>query len=115
MKNFIRSKLFIFILVIILLITFFLLTIVFNFECPLYMHFHIKCPFCGARKMILSLLRFNIVESFNSNQLLFIVLPISFLLLFIKHILNKDIRIPKMVYVLLIIITIIFTVVRNII
>ena len=115
MKNLFKSKLFLMALVFLMFITFILLTILFGFECPLYMNFHIKCPFCGGRKMIMSLFSLDFMAAFNSNQLLFVLIPITFLLLFIKYILKKDIKMNKWMYILLIIITFAFTVLRNII
>ena len=115
MKKIVSSKIFIILLIIFVLMIFFILSLVFGFECPFYTIFHLKCPFCGGRNMIMSLIRFDVVTAFNSNQLLFVATPIIFLLLFIKYILNKDIKIHKIIYILLIIITIVFTIVRNII
>ena len=115
MKAFFRNKFTILSIILLLLITFGLLTITFHFECPLYTHFDVKCPFCGARKMVMALLHLNFTEAFNANQLLFILLPIVFILIFIKYILNKNIKIHKSLYILLMLITVIFTVLRNII
>ena len=114
MKKLVSSKLFYLLLSITVLVIFFILSIVLNFECPLFTMFHIKCPFCGGRNMIMSLLRLDLVGAFQSNQLLFIGIPIVFLLLFIKYILRINIKTNKYVYILLIITTILFTVLRNI-
>ena len=65
--------------------------------------------------MIMSLFSLDFMAAFNSNQLLFVLIPITFLLLFIKYILKKDIKMNKWMYILLIIITIAFTILRNII
>ena len=99
----------------IFVIVFVILTFVINFECPFHYLFHLLCPFCGGRTMILDLLHLRIIDAFMDNQLLFIMIPALFLFLFIKYILNKDIKIPKWIYILLIIITIAFTIVRNIV
>ena len=64
--------------------------------------------------MLIDLMHLRIINAFMDNQLLFIGIPTLILLLFIKYILKKDIKIPKSAYILLIIITIVFTIIRNI-
>ena len=84
-------------------------------DCPFHKFFDILCPFCGGRTMVIDLIHNNFGKAFIDNPVLFIGLPIAFVLLFIKYILNKDIKIPKILYILLIIITVTFTVIRNIV
>ena len=110
-----KYKVLLAILIPLVLITFVLLTFIFNFECPFHYFFHLLCPFCGGRTMLLDLIHLRIFDAFMDNQLLFVGIPTLILLLFIKYILNKDIKTPKSVYILLIIITIVFTIVRNIV
>ena len=84
-------------------------------DCPFHKFFDILCPFCGGRTMVIDLIHNNFGKAFVDNPVLFIGLPVVFVLLFIKYILNKDIKVPKYAYILLIIITIAFTVIRNIV
>lgn len=65
--------------------------------------------------MIIDLYNLRIIDAFMDNQLLFLGIPTIILLLFIKYILKKDIKIAKSTYILLIIITIAFTIIRNIV
>lgn len=97
------------IIVLALLLTFFI-----DYKCPFREVFHIMCPGCGGRDMIIHLLHFRFYDAFVSNQLLFIAIPVIFILLFIKYILKKNIVIHNYMYVLLMIITIVFTILRNI-
>lgn len=97
------------IIIVALILTFFI-----DYHCPFHEYLHIKCPGCGGRDMILHLLHFEFYEAFMSNQLLFIALPIGIILLFIKYILKKDIKINIYIYFLLMIITIIFAILRNV-
>lgn len=110
-----KYKIMLAIIIPLVFITFILLTFIFNFECPFHYLFNLLCPFCGGRTMIIDLLHFRFIDAFFDNQLLFILIPIVFLLLFIKYILKKDIKLPKYTYILLIIITIAFTILRNIV
>ena len=65
--------------------------------------------------MLIDLYNLRIIDAFMDNQLLFLGIPTIILLLFIKYILKKDIKIAKSTYILLIIITVTFTVIRNIV
>ncbi|MBR6072344.1 MAG: DUF2752 domain-containing protein [Acholeplasmatales bacterium] len=110
-----KYKVLLAILIPLVLITFVLLTFIFNFECPFHYFFHLLCPFCGGRTMLIDLYNLRIIYAFMDNQLLFLGIPTIILLLFIKYILKKDIKIAKSTYILLMIITIAFTIIRNIV
>lgn len=85
-----------------------------DYKCPFHEYLHILCPGCGGRDMIVHLIHFEFYDAFMSNQLLFIAIPFIFILLFIKYILKKNIKTNKYMYILLILIVIAFTIVRNV-
>ena len=79
------------------------------------------CPGCGATRCLLSLFRGNIVESYNYNRLFFGLIP--FFVFYIIYSIylyifkRKDkllVKIPNLVYIILLVITIAFGILRNI-
>lgn len=79
------------------------------------------CPGCGATRCILSLLKGNIKSSFQYNPLFFILIPfLSFEIIYKIYIYlaNKEDKItkkiPNVVWIVLLIITISFGILRNI-
>lgn len=104
-------------------ILYFVIGKIFNFylPCPIHKLTNLYCPGCGITRMFIALFHLDFYKAFRYNQLLFIMLPI-FIFLFIDYLIkikkNKEpiyIKIPFFVYVLVIIITILFGVLRNII
>ena len=81
-----------------------------------------KCPGCGITHLVFALLNLNIKEAFNSNPLVFIYMPFIiayfgyFDYLYIYEKRDKIIKkIPNWVWIILIIITLAYGVIRNII
>lgn len=75
------------------------------------------CPGCGITRMVLSLLKGDIYQAFRYNPIIFIDIPIICIsLIFEKCFKNKKNikKITNIVYTILLIITIIFGVLRNI-
>ena len=110
-----KTKILIGLIISIVLISFILLTIIFDFNCPFLELFHVLCPFCGTRTMIVNILELKIIDAFIANPFMFIFTPCLILLLFIKYILNKNININKYHYIFILIIMVLFTIIRNII
>lgn len=81
---------------------------------------HLKCPGCGMTRAIINCTHFRFREAFEENMLLFIVCPplmIIVLISEIRYIRTNSIKmtIPELVVlVLLFIVTICYTVIRNI-
>lgn len=73
----IEKKLFNFLLMIILLITYLLVGNHFHFllSCPIKTITGFYCPGCGITRMLLSLLKLDFYQAFRFNPLLFICLP----------------------------------------
>ena len=80
-----------------------------------------KCPGCGITHLVFALLKLNIHEAFISNPLVFIYMPfIIFYFVYLDYlyiydrkdkILNK---IPNYIWIILIIITLIYGIIRNV-
>ncbi len=94
----------------------------FSIPCPFNYLTGYLCPGCGITRMLFSLFKLNIHEAFTYNQLVFIYLPfivayfIYYDYLFVYDKKDKIIcKIPKIVWYILIAITISFGIVRNII
>ena len=93
-----------------------------SIPCPFRLLTGFKCPGCGITSMLFSMINFRFKEAFYYNPLVFIMLPfiiayfiyINYLYIYGKKdkILKK---IPNYVTIILIFITIVYGVVRNII
>ena len=80
-----------------------------------------KCPGCGITHLFLALLRFDFKEAFLCNPLVFILLPFFifyFIYLDYAYIVDKKdnlvTKIPKAFWIILLLITILFGILRNI-
>ena len=86
--------------------------------CIFYEITGLYCPGCGVTKLTFSLLELDFYQAFRANPLIFILLILAIIYCFIKLILNKlfkiNITIPNYVYYILLVITILFGVLRNI-
>lgn len=104
---------------ILLAITYLYLNKRFSFYIPCLFHkiTHLYCPGCGITRMILSILKLNFYQAFRYNPLLFIMMPFIILyelLYYINWIQDKDFKISNKIWYTLLIITIIYTILRNI-
>ena len=104
---------------ILLTITYLYLNKRFSFYIPCLFHkiTHLYCPGCGITRMILSILKLNFYQAFRYNPLLFIMMPFIILyelLYYINWIQDKDFKISNKIWYTLLIITIIYTILRNI-
>lgn len=105
---------------IILLLTYYLLNLFFNIsiKCPIYELTHLYCPGCGITRCLFALIQLDFYKAFKYNQLVFILLPISFIYYiiysyyYIKY--NKRITIPKYISITILIIVLLFGILRNI-
>ena len=110
-----------------LLLLFFILYLVFfkvtgiGIPCIFHELTGFKCPGCGITHLFLALLRFDIKEAFMCNPLAFILLPFLifyFVYLDYAYIVDKKdnlvSKIPKAFWIILLIITILFGILRNV-
>lgn len=117
-------KLILSLLIIIIMLIFFLyLNKNYGFYIPCLFHklTNLYCPGCGITRSIVSLLKGNISEAFKYNQLVFILLPfltvyfIYKIYLYLTNSQDKIIKkIPNITWIILLIITILFGILRNI-
>mgnify|MGYP002518616994 FL=1 len=117
-------KLILSLLIIIIMLIFFLyLNKNYGFYIPCLFHklTNLYCPGCGITRCIVSLLKGNISEAFKYNQLVFILLPfltiyfIYKIYLYLTNSQDKIIKkIPNITWIILLIITILFGILRNI-
>lgn len=80
----------------------------------------VNCPGCGITRMLFSLIRFDIVEAFEYNQFMFIVLPIFAIVLthdlYIYIVGKKNYwfkKIPKWIYITLLVLVFVWMILRN--
>lgn len=101
---------------------YFLLNKYFNFSIPCIIHevTNLYCPGCGITRLLFALLQGHIKEAFMYNQLVFILLPIFLIYYLINsyyYIVGKENKlikkIPNYIYIILLIITISFGIIRN--
>ena len=89
-----------------------------GYECPWKKNFNIDCAGCGATRMLISIFHLEFYQAFRYNPLMFSLLLLSiiyFVYIIIFKIIGKDyFRIHRNSLWLLLILTIIFTVIRNI-
>ena len=89
-------------------------------SCIINNKFNILCPSCGATRCVINIFKFNFINAFLYNPLIFILIIYFVILNFIyiyNTVFNKKIfkfLFSKNIYWLLIIFIIIFTIVRNI-
>ena len=73
------------------------------------------CPGCGITRAIKSLIKGDIYSSFRNNMLLYIVVPLIFVLQVVNKVSNIKIkRINNVIFVFLLIFTIGYGILRNI-
>lgn len=94
-----------------------------NFYIPCIFHeiTGYKCPGCGITHLVFALLKLNIHEAFISNPLVFIYMPfIIFYFVYLDYLYiyeKKDKilkNIPNWVWIVLIIITLLYGIIRNV-
>lgn len=117
-------KLILSLLIIIIMLIFFLyLNKNYGFYIPCLFHklTNLYCPGCGITRCIVSLLKGNISEAFKYNRLAFILLPfltIYFIYKIYRYLTNSQDKIikkiPNIIWIILLIITILFGILRNI-
>lgn len=90
----------------------------FSIPCIFYKITGLYCPGCGITRLLFALVNLEFYESFKYNPWIFILIVLGLfylickLFIFLKF--KKIIKIPNYVYIILIIISIIFGIFRNI-
>lgn len=82
--------------------------------CPIKTITGLDCPGCGITRMFVALFHGNIYQAFRYNPLVFIELPIIFILLVLYKFKKEYRKVINIIFVVLLIITIVYGVLRNI-
>ncbi len=106
-------------ILLILLVIFLYLNHKFSFFIPCIFHkiTGLWCPGCGITRMIISILKLNFYQAFRYNPLLFILTPFFIIYgvtYYINWLQNKEFKLPKIIWNILLVIAIIFMILRNI-
>ncbi len=75
------------------------------------------CPGCGITRMLISILKLDFYQAFRYNPLLFTLLPffsIYGVAYYINWLENRQLNLPKIIWIILLIIVIFFMILRNI-
>lgn len=90
----------------------------FSIPCIFYKITGLYCPGCGITRLLFSLINLDIYQAFCYNPLVFILIIIGIIYLIIKGFiyfkLKKEIKIPNNIYIILIAISIVYGILRNI-
>ena len=82
--------------------------------CPIKTITGLDCPGCGITRMFVALFHGNIYQAFRYNPLVFIELPIIFILLFLYKYKKEYRKVINILFAMLLIVTIVYGVLRNI-
>lgn len=82
--------------------------------CPIKTITGLDCPGCGITRMFVALFHGNIYQAFRYNPLVFIELPIIFILLVLYKFKKEYRKVINIIFIVLLIITIVYGVLRNI-
>ena len=82
--------------------------------CPIKAITGLECPGCGITRMFVALFHGNIYQAFRYNPLVFIELPIIFILLFLYKYKKEYRKVINILFTILLIVTIVYGVLRNI-
>ena len=111
-----------FLLLLILGITYIILIEKYNIKIPCIFHeiTGLLCPGCGITRCFLSILHGDFVQAFRYNRLVFCLLPLAiiyFIYWLYNYIIGNDdyYKISNKISIFLVVITLLFAVVRNII
>ncbi len=82
--------------------------------CPIKTITGLDCPGCGITRMFVALFHGNIYQAFRYNPLVFIELPIIFILLVLYKFKKEYRKVINIIFIVLLIVTIVYGVLRNI-
>ena len=82
--------------------------------CPIKTITGLDCPGCGITRMFVALFHGNIYQAFRYNPLIFIELPIIFILIILYKLKKEYRKAINIVFIVLLIVTIVYGILRNI-
>lgn len=83
-------------------------------SCIFYELTNLYCPGCGITRMFLAIFNLEFYQAFRYNPLVFCYLILGIIYLIICIIKKKIIKIPRNILILLVVITLLFWLLRNI-
>ena len=112
-----KNKQYIFLIIVVIIMAILLISGKIAIACVLYEVTGLYCPGCGITRAILSLMEGEFYQAFRYNPIIFIDVPLIIITSIIDFIFknNKKVRkVTNVIYIMLLIITLIFGVLRNI-
>lgn len=112
-----KNKQYIFLIIVVILMAILLIHGKIAIACVFYEITGLYCPGCGITRSILSLIDGNIYQAFRYNPIIFIDIPLIMITSIIDFIYKDNKKVKKVtnvIYIMLLIITLVFGVLRNI-
>jgi len=112
-----KNKQYIFLIIVVILMAILLIHGKIAIACVFYEITGLYCPGCGITRSILSLIDGNIYQAFRYNPIIFIDIPLIIITSIIDFIYKDNKKVKKVtnvIYIMLLIITLVFGVLRNI-
>lgn len=82
--------------------------------CPIKATTGLDCPGCGITRMFVALFHGNIYQAFRYNPLIFIELPIIFILIILYKFKKEYRKVINIIFIVNLIVTIVYGILRNI-
>lgn len=104
------------VIAIILGILFIYIFLKYNIGIPCIFHklTNLYCPGCGMTRAFISLIKLDLYQAFRYNMLVIIYVPFFIIYGVNKYILKNKYKIPRFIFYILLVITILFAILRNI-
>lgn len=112
-----KNKQYIFLIIVVILMAILLIHGKIAIACVFYEITGLYCPGCGITRSILSLIDGDIYQAFRYNPIIFIDIPLIIITSIIDFIYKDNKKVKKVtnaIYIMLLIITLVFGVLRNI-
>lgn len=112
-----KNKQYIFLIIVVILMAILLIHGKIAIACVFYEITGLYCPGCGITRSILSLIDGDIYQAFRYNPIIFIDIPLIMITSIIDFIYKDNKKVKKVtnaIYIMLLIITLVFGVLRNI-
>lgn len=112
-----KNKQYIFLIIVVILMAILLIHGKIAIACVFYEITGLYCPGCGITRSILSLIDGDIYQAFRYNPIIFIDIPLIIIASIIDFIYKDNKKVKKVtnaIYIMLLIITLVFGVLRNI-
>ena len=72
------------------------------------------CPGCGGTRAVISLIKLDLYQAIRYNALIVCITPIAVMYSIIKFGMKKNIKIPNWIWIIILMVVLLFTILRNI-